>query len=166
MKKGRDFLREQVHNAVMQHRELVEAVDEHRDQAQDPRFRELCARWLPTLREHQRRLEEYSDTLGGADGLKKAIGTLVGTARAAVDAMRESDFLRLVGDIIATRQAQDTFATFAAAGDRIGEPRLAEIGRAGERSHDDMQRDFNRLAQDLFVEHTTEGGARAPMAAD
>jgi hypothetical protein len=59
----------------------------------------------------------------------------------------------VVGDIVAIRQSQDTFATFAAVCDRIGEPRLAEIGRTCERDHDEMQKEFNRLAQDLFVAH-------------
>ncbi len=154
MERGRDFLRSQVSNAVMQHRTLLENLEDHERQAEDPRYRELCARHLPHMREHQRMLEEYRDTLGeeSGAGLKEAVGTVLGKARDAVDAMRENDFLRLVGDIVTIRQSQDTFATFAAVGDPLGEPRLAEIGRTGERDHDQMQRDFNRLAQDMFLE--------------
>ena len=100
-------------------------------------------------------LEEYRATLGteGGAGVKEAIGTMLGKARDAVDAMREDDFLRVVGDIVTIRQSQDTFATFAATGDQIGEPRLAQLGRHCERDHDTMQREFNQLAQAMFVEN-------------
>jgi hypothetical protein len=100
-------------------------------------------------------LEDYAETIG-ADangGVKEMVGAVLGKARDAVDAVRETDFLRVVGDIVTIRQSQDTFATFAAVGDRINEPRLAEIGRTCEREHDEMQKEFNRLVQDLFVAH-------------
>lgn len=155
MERGRDFLRAQVSNAVMQHKTLLENLEDHAKQAEDARYRELCTRHLPHMREHQQMLEQYRATLGegGGEGVKKAVGTLLGFARDAVDAMRESDFLRLVGDIVTIRQAQDTFATFAAAGDQLNEPRLAEIGRTGEQDHQQMAQDFNRLVQEMFVEH-------------
>ena len=155
MDRGPDFLRAQVSNAVMQHRTLVENLRDHAGQAQDARYRELCTRWLPRMEQHQAHLEEYRATLGeaGGGGVKEAVGTLLGKARDAVDAVRNSDFLRLVGDIVTMRQSQDTFATFAAVGDRIAQPRLAELGRSCEREHDEMQREFNQLAQELFVDH-------------
>lgn len=155
MEKGRDFLRAQVSNCVMQHRTLLENLEDHQKQAEDPRYRELCARYIPGLQQHQRMLEEYRDTLGeeAGAGAKEALGAVLGKARDFADLFRGSDFLRLVGDIVTIRQSQDTFATFAAAGDQLGEPRLAEIGRQGEKDHDQMQRDFNRLVQQLFVEH-------------
>lgn len=155
MDRGRDFLRAQVSNAVMQHRTLVENLEDHAKQAQDARYRELCIRHLPVAQEHQRMLEQYRATLGEAsgEGFKEALGSVLGKARDVADAVRNSDFLRLVGDIVTIRQSQDTFATFAAVGDRLGEPRLAEIGRNCERDHDEMQRDFNRLSHELFVEH-------------
>lgn len=154
MDRGPDFLRAQVSNAVMQHRTLVENVKDHAGQAQDERYRVLCTRWLPRLEGHQRMLEEYRATLGdtGGEGFKEALGSLLGKARDAVDAVRNSDFLRVVGDIVTIRQSQDTFATFAAVGDRIGQPRLAELGRHCEKDHDEMQREFNALAHDLFVD--------------
>ncbi|MBA2245112.1 MAG: hypothetical protein H0W11_09145 [Gemmatimonadetes bacterium] len=154
MERGRDFLRAQVSNSVMQHRTLLENLEDHERQADDPRYRELCSRYIPRMREHQRMLDEYRTSLGdeSGGGVKEAVGALLGKARDAVDAMRENDFLRVVGDVVTIRQAQDTFATFAAVGDQLGEPRLAEIGRMGETEHDEMQRDFNRLAQQLFVE--------------
>jgi hypothetical protein len=155
MERGRDFLRAQVSNCVMQHKTLIENLEDHAKQAEDARYRDLCTRYLPALREHQRMLEEYRATLGevGGGGAKEALGTLLGRARDAVDAMRESDFLRLVGDVVTIRQSQDTFATFAAVGDQLGEPRLAELGRAGERDHDAMQREFNELSHAIFIEH-------------
>lgn len=154
MERGREFLKAQVHNAVMQHRTLLENLEDHARQAQDTRYKTLCNNYLPRMREHQRMLEDYQATVGEADAaFKDALGTVLGKARNAVDAFRNSDFLRLVGDIVTIRQAQDTAATFASVGDRIGEPRLSEIGRMSERDHDAMQRDFNLLAQEMFVDH-------------
>lgn len=155
MDRGKDFLRAQVSNGVMQHKTLLDNLEHHEEQGQDRRYTELCQRWLPRAQEYQRKLEQYRDSLGedSGSGLKKALGAALGFARDTVEAMRESDFLRLVGDIVTIRQAQDTAAAYAAAGDQIGEPRLAEIGRQGEQLHDEMQRDFNRLVQQLFVEH-------------
>jgi hypothetical protein len=143
MEKGKDFLRAQVSNSVMQHRTLIKNLEEHARQAENAEYRELCERFLPRMREHQRGLEEYRDTIGepGGEAGKKLLGAVLGFGRDAVDAMRGSDFLRLVGDIVTIRQAQDTFATFAAVGDQLGEPRLAELGRQGEREHDEMQRE-------------------------
>jgi ferritin-like metal-binding protein YciE len=159
MERGRDFLRAQVDNAVMQHRTLLDNLENHAKQADDQRYRTLCERHLPGMRQHQRLLEDYQATLGegGGDTLKKALGAILGFGRDAVDAMRESDFLRIVGDVVMIRQAQDTFATFAAVGDRIGEPRMAEIGRNGARDHEQMAREFNDLAHEMFVEHAREG---------
>lgn len=155
MDTGRDFLRAQVSNAVMQHKTLLENLRDHSTQAHDQRYRELCTRYLPKTEQHQRMLEEYRATLGeeAGSGAKEILGSVLGKARDAVDALRDSDFLRLVGDIVTIRQAQDTLATFAAVGDQLGEPRLSEIGRQGEQDHDEMQRDFNRLVQQMFVEH-------------
>jgi hypothetical protein len=155
MEQGRDFLRAQVSNAVMQHKTLIENLEDHSKQAEDPRYGALCERHLPRMRQHQQALESYRSGLGepGGEAGKKLLGTILGFGRDAVDAMRGSDFLRLVGDIVTIRQSQDTFATFAAVGDRLGEPRLAEIGRECERDHDQMQREFNQLVQEMFVAH-------------
>lgn len=157
METGRDFLRAQVSNSVMQHQTLVENLRDHAKEAEDPRYRALCERYLPRMEAHQRMLEEYRATLGdtGGEGLKGALGSLLGKARDAVDAARGSDFLRLVGDIVTIRQSQDTFATFAAVGVRLGEPRLAELGRECEQDHDEMQREFNLLSHEMFVEHAS-----------
>lgn len=155
METGRDFLRAQVSNSVMQHRTLLQNLEDHAGQAEDPRYRELCERYLPRMREHQQMLESYRDGLGEPAGEagKKLLGVLLGFGRDAVDAMRGSDFLRLVGDIVTIRQTQDNMATWAAVGERLGEPRMAELGRMGERDHDEMQREFNQLVREMFVEH-------------
>lgn len=153
MHEGRDFLRAQVSNCIMQHKTLLESLEDHEKQAEDPQFRALCTRYLPRVREHQTMLEAYRATLGepSGQGLKGALGFVLGKAKDAADALRQDDFLRLVEDIVMIRQAQDTFATFAAAGERINEPRLAELGRQGAQEHDAMQRDFNALVAEHFV---------------
>lgn len=153
MEKGREFLRAQVNNAIMQHQALIDNLEAHVKQADDSRYRELCQRSAVKMSTHQRMLEEYGTNIGaeGRTGVKKAIGAALGKARDAVDSMRETDFLRVVGDIVMVRQAQDTFATFGAVGDKIGEPRLSEIGRAGERDHDELQGELNKLVQTMFI---------------
>ena len=163
MQRGRDFLKAQINNAVMQHKTLLENIEDHARQAEDGRYRALCEKHIPHMREHQKMLESYASSIGaeGPGGLKKTVGTALGKARDAVDALRETDFLRLVGDIVTIRQSQDTFATFAAAGDRLGDTRLAELGRICERAHDEMQREFNELVRSVFVEHVQNTGASA-----
>ena len=157
MDTGRDFLRAQLNNSIMQHQTLLENLRDHVKQADDMRYRNLCERYIPALENHQRMLDEYGKTVGaaGGAGLKGALGAVLGKARDAVDAMRETDFLRIVGDIVTMRQSQDTFATFAFAGDRLGDARLAELGRMGEREHDTMQKEFNMLCAEMFVDHVT-----------
>lgn len=163
MKRGRDFLKAQVNNAVMQHETLMENLADHAKQAEDGRYRALCEKFGSRMQTHQSMLESYATSIGaeGPGAVKKALGAALGKARDTVDAMRETDFLRLVGDIVTIRQAQDTFATFAAIGERIGEPRLAELGRTCERDHDEMQREFNELVRLMFVDHVQNTGASA-----
>jgi hypothetical protein len=167
---GKDFLKAQVHNAVTSHAAFVKALKDHESQADDPRYRDLCGRYLGPMREHQRMLEDYQHELGDADAgmLKRALGATVGAARDLADAVREGDFLRLVGDIIMSRQCEDTFKTFREAGRTLGLTRLAEIGAAGESGHDAYNKDANRLVQELFVEQARQGEERvgATAAAD
>jgi ferritin-like metal-binding protein YciE len=155
MDTGRDFLKAQLNNAIAQHQTLVEALRDHAEQADDPRYRQLCQQFLPQTERHQGMLEEYGKSMGAdsGGGIKGALGSVIGKARDAVDALRETDFLRVVGDIVMIRQAQDTFGTFARAGERLGEQRLAELGRMGEQEHDQMQRQFNQYCAELFVDH-------------
>ena len=153
MEHGTEFLKAQVNNATMQHQTFLKALEDHEGQADDQRFRDLCTRFIPSAREHQRMLEEYQTELGAEAGLfKKAIGATLGAARDLADATREGDFLRLVGDIVMSRQAEDTFKTFREAGKVLGNARLTQIGDLGERDHDMYNREANRLVQQLFVE--------------
>ena len=154
MESGQDFLRSQINNAVMQHRTFLQNLEDHETQAEDARYRDLCSRFIPRAREHQRMLEDYQRSIGAELGAgKKAIGTVLGVARDLADAARESDFLRLVGDIVTSRQSEDTFKTFREAGRVLGDARLAQIGEIGERHHDEYAEAANRLVQQLFVEH-------------
>ena len=163
MDRGIDFLKSQVNNAVMQHQTFLKALEDHEGQAEDPRFRDLCTRHIPNMREHQRMLEQYQQELGAEAGAgKKMLGTALGIARDLADAARESDFLRLVGDIVMARQAEDTFKTFREAGKMLTNQRLQSIGDTGERHHDVYVKEANRLVQAMFVEHVQglEAGAQ------
>lgn len=165
MNRGIDFLKSQVSNAVMQHRAFLQSIEDHEGQAQDPRFRDLCSRHIPRFREHQRMLEEYQASLGSGEGLvKKAAGVALGVARDLADAVRESDFLRLVGDVVMARQAEDTFKTFREAGRALNIQQLATIGEMGERHHDEYVKEANRLVQQMFVEHVRGAEGTARMA--
>lgn len=154
MDRGLDFLKSQVNNAVMQHKAFLDALEDHEKQAEDIRFRDLCSRHIANVREHQRMLEAYQGSLGDNAGAgKKFLGTMLGKARDLADAARESDFLRLVGDIVMSRQAEDTFKTFRDGGRALGISQLAQIGETGERHHDAYNREANALVQQMFVEH-------------
>lgn len=154
MDRGIDFLKSQVNNAVMQHQTFLQALQDHESQAEDPRFRDLCSRHIPAMREHQRMLESYQASLGAEAGTaKKVMGKAMGVARDLADAARESDFLRLVGDIVMARQAEDTFKTFREGGRTLGNQELARLGETGESGMDVYVKDANRLVQTMFVEH-------------
>ena len=158
MDRGTDFLKSQVNNAVMQHQTFLKALEDHESQAEDPRFPDLCTRFIPPMREHQRMLEDYQEQLGAEAGIgKKALGSALGMARDLADAARESDFLRLVGDIVMARQSEDTFKTFREAGRQLGLTQLAQIGEHGESGHDAYVKEANRLVQQIFVEHASVG---------
>ena len=154
MDRGIDFLKSQISNATMQHKTLLENLEDHEKQAEDPRYRDLCSRAIPQMREHQRMLENYQKQIGAEAGIgKTVVGKALGVARDLADAARESDFLRLVGDIVTARQSQDTFATFREAGRALANPDLQRIGETGERHHEQFVSDANRLVQQMFVEH-------------
>ena len=158
MDRGIDFLKSQINNAVMQHQTFVENLVDHEKQADDARYRSLCARFIPKAQSHQRMLEDYQAELGAETGTaKKMLGKALGVARDLADAARESDFLRLVGDIVTARQSEDTFKTFREAGKALGITRLQQLGDMGERDHDEFHREANRLAQQIFVEYVREG---------
>ncbi len=154
MDRGTDFLKSQINNAVMQHHTFLRALEDHEQQADDPRFRDLCSRHIAHMREHQRMLEGYQLELGADGGnAKNIVGAALGAMRDLADAARESDFLRLVGDIVMARQSEDTFKTFREAGRMLGNDELRHIGEVGERDHDSYVKEANRLVQQMFVEH-------------
>ncbi|HET7551191.1 MAG TPA: hypothetical protein VFK04_07860 [Gemmatimonadaceae bacterium] len=173
METGNEFLQNQVHDAVVLHGAFVEALRDHGDDADDPRFSELCARFMPIMEQQQRLLEEFQHSLGSEAGIgKKVVGKVLGAARELADVAREDDYRRLIGDIAMSSMAEDTFRTFREAGRMLHNQQLAELGTLGEREHDDFNRDANRLAQAMFVEHVrggeegdrsrTRASARAP----
>ena len=154
MDRGMDFLKSQVSNAVMQHLTLLDSLEAHEKQAEDARFRDLCSRHIPHMREHQRMLEEFQARIGAEAGAgKKALGKALGMAKDLADMARESDFLRLVSDIVMARQSEDTFKTFREAGRALGIEEMARLGSVGESHHDEFVKEANRLVQQMFVEH-------------
>ncbi len=169
MEPGQQFLKSQVNNAVAQHRAFLNAIEAHEDQADDDRFRDLCSRHIPQMREHQRMLEEYQSQLSGEAGTgNNILGAVLGAARDLADAARESDFARLVADIVMARQGQDTFKTFREAGKMMGYHTLHEIGDIGERRHDAYVKEANRLGQHMFVENVqgVDRASRPSVAPD
>jgi hypothetical protein len=163
MDHGSAFLRNQIHNAVVQHGTFLRALIDHEAQADDPRLSDLCARHIPHMQDHQRMLEEFQSQLGGAEGLAdRAVGAAIGVARDLADAARDSDYERLIADLVMARQSEDTFKTFREAGKMMGNRTLQEIGDIGERHHDAYVREANRLLQHMFVEHAqgVDGVAR------
>ena len=166
MDRGSAFLRGQVHNAVLQHGTLLRSLEDHESQADDPRFRDLCSRHIPHMREHQRMLEEYQSQLGGSEGLSdRMLGTVINVARDLADAARDSDYDHLITDIVMARQSEDTFKTFREAGKMMGNRTLQEIGDVGERHHDAYAHEANRLLQHMFVERAQGVGGLAQKTA-
>lgn len=99
-------------------------------------------------------LEQYQASIGAETGAaKNLLGKALGAARDLADSVRESDFLRIVGDIVTARQSQDTFGTFKAAGQQLGITQLQQLGEHGEKDHEEFVREANRIVQQLFVEH-------------
>lgn len=98
-------------------------------------------------------LEEYQAQLGDDTHVADAsVGMSAVVVTRLADAARESDYLRLVGDILVARQTEDAFKTFREAGKMIGNRTLQEIGDIGERHHDAYIKEANRLVQHMFVE--------------
>lgn len=154
MERGNAFLKSQVNSAAIQHRTFLSALEAHEREADDSRFRDLCSRHIPNMREHQRMLEEYRSQLGVDSALAtKLVGAAVGVVGDLADAARESDYIRLVDDIVMARQSEDTFKTFREAGRMMGNRTLQEIGDIGERHHDAYIKEADRLVQHMFVEH-------------
>jgi hypothetical protein len=154
MDNGNAFLKSQIDIAVVQHRTFLSALEAHEVEADDSRLSDLCTRHIPHMHAHQRMLEEYQSQLDGWSGVSNSrIRSAVNVVRDLADAAQENDYLRLVGDIVMGRQAEDTFRTFREAGKMLGDRTLKEIGEIGERHHDAYAKDANRLVQHMFVEH-------------
>jgi hypothetical protein len=168
MQTGIDFLKAQLDDALAQHGALLSSLNDHEGQADDERYRDLCARHLPRMHEHQRMLEEFRATLGNdastlspqeiAGAIKRVAGTAVAVARSFADTP-QSDYVRLVGDLALARQLEVTFRTFRDAGRELRITRLAAIGELAERHHDDYSAEAKRLVVQMFIE-------RAQGAAD
>ena len=153
MDNGNAFLKGQIDTAVVQHRTFLNALEAREVEAGDSRLSDLCSRHIPHMHGHQRMLEEYQSQLDGWSGVAKStIRSAVNVVRDLADAAQESDYLRLVGDIVMGRQAEDTFRTFREAGKMLGDRTLKEIGEIGERHHDAYANDANRLVRHMFVE--------------
>ena len=154
MDRGPDFLKAQVNNSVMQHETFLRNLEDHEGQAEDPRYRDLCSRFIPHVREHQRMLEQYQQAIGAEAGAgKKMLGAALGLGRDLVDAARESDFLRLVGDIVTSRQSQDTFYTFAEAGKKL---LGAALGLGRDLADAARESDFLRLVGDIVTSRQSQ----------
>ena len=166
MDRGMEFLRSQVSNAVMQHQTFLDSLEDHEREAEDAHIQQLCAKYIPIMRQHQQMLEQYQQEIGADAGVgKKVLGKVLGVGKDLADATRESDFLRLVSDIVMARQSEDTFKTFREAGRTLGNTRLQQIGETGEEHHDDFVKDANRLVQQMFVEHVRGTDAAESMRA-
>lgn len=153
MYSGTAFLKSQIDNTVAQHKALLNALEDHEERANDARLSDLCARHIPHMRGHHRMLEEYQAQLGDDSHIADAtVGTSVVIVSRLADAAHESDYLRLVGDILLARQTEDAFKTFREAGKMIGNRTLQEIGDIGERRHDAYIKEATRLVQHMFVE--------------
>ena len=153
MDHGTEFLRSQVRNVLLQHGTFLRSLEDHESQAEDPRFRDLCARHIPHMRLHQQMLEEYQSQLGdGPDVASRVVGGAIGVVKDLADAAVANDYNRLIGDIVMARQSEDSFKTFREAGKMLGNRTLQEIGDIGERHHDAYVKEANRLVQHMFVE--------------
>lgn len=166
MDRGNDFLKTQIRTATAQHLAFFKALEDHESDAEDARYRDLCTRYVATMRDHQRTLEDYQSELGGADAgiLKRTIGATVDAARNFADAARESDYARLLSDSAMSRQAESNFQMFRDGGRALGLRHLSEIGETGERDHAAYKRDAIRLAQQMFVERASDHGTRGTAA--
>jgi len=161
MQTGIDFLKDQIDEAMLQHRTLVQSMTEHESDADDQRYRDLCTRHIAHMRHHQAKLEEFRASLGArpaksgsaelAGMVRQAAGTAFAAARSLADAP-QSDYTQLVGDLSMVRQLEMTFKVFRDGGRQLGIAALAQLGEIAERHHDEYSADAKRLLQQMFVE--------------
>jgi len=155
------FLKDQVDNAIVQHAAFIDSLVAHESEAEDQRFRDLCARHIPRMQQHQRMLKDLRQQLGAAavrdvsvtGTVMRLAGNAIGMAKGLADSVPAGDYQYLVSDIVMARQSEDTFKTFREAGRTLAIAALAQLGDIAERHHDDYVKEANRLAQQMFVEH-------------
>jgi hypothetical protein len=157
MQSGIDFLRAQVAEAAVVHAALLESLVYHEGEATDARYRDLCDRHLPRMREHQLMLEDLRASLGA-----KSEVHAIHVARSFADA-KVSDYKRLSEDLDLARRLEVTFKTFRDAGRQLRIDQLALVGETAERHHDEYSSDAKRLLLQMFVEraHDASDGIRA-----
>jgi hypothetical protein len=157
MQSGIDFLRDQVAEAAVVHSSLLESMIYHESEANDARYRDLCDRHLPRMREHQLMLEDLRATLGGGSDFPA-----IRVARSFADAP-VSDYKRLSDDLDLARRLEVTFKTFRDAGRSLRIDRLARLGEMAERHHDEYSADAKRLLLQMFMERAKDAadGVRA-----
>src|SRR4051812_3335070 len=125
MKSGIEFVKSQIEGAIATHGALIESMDSHEAEANDARYRDLCERHLPHMREHQLMLQELRTVIstvqaanpveGVANVVEKAANTAIGIARSLADA-KISDYERLASDLNLARELEVQFKTFRDAG--------------------------------------------------
>jgi hypothetical protein len=175
MQSGIDFLRAQVDDATAIHASLLESMVYHESEANDQRYRDLCDRHLPRMREHQLMLEELRVTLGVAKGsnppaeligvIRTAASSAIGIARHLADAPT-SDYKRLAADLDLARRLEVTFKTFRDGGRALRIDRLTQLGEVAERHHDDYSADAKRLLLQMFIERAEGASDAARTVAD
>jgi hypothetical protein len=156
MQSGIEFLRIQVEEATAVHSSLLESMIYHESEANDSRYRDLCDRHLPRMREHQLMLEELRTTLGAGHPFR---GTRV--PHSLADA-RVSDYERISFDLDLARRLEVTFKTFRDGGRQLHIDSLAHLGETAERHHDEYSADAKRLLLQMFIEraHDASDGLR------
>jgi hypothetical protein len=155
------FLQGQINAVVAQHGALIRAMSEHEREAYDQRFRDVCAKHLPRMHEHQMALRDLQEQLGTpiegggvARTVRRLADNAVTVARDLADVAPTSDYSRLLSDVAAARQCEVTFKVFRDAGRVLGIQAFARLGEMAERHHDEFASDASRLLQQMFIEHS------------
>jgi hypothetical protein len=175
MQSGTEFLRAQVEEAAAIHSALVESMVSHESEANDARYRDLCDRHLPHMRQHELQLAPLRETLGNPTAsnppaeligaIRKAAGSAFGVVRSLADAP-SSDYQRLAGDLDLVRRLEVTFKIFRDAGRTLHLDALAKFGEMAERHHDEYSADAKRLLLAMFIERAHTVGVIREASVD
>jgi hypothetical protein len=174
MQSGIDFITAQIDDALVAHAALLQSMDWHESEADDSRYRDLCDRHLPRMREHQAMLEvlraDMEKTRSGASPDRPASATrhaprTSNIPRSLADAPL-SDYERLASDLNLVRRLEVVFKTFRDAGRTLRIDHLAKVGELAERHHDDYSADAKRLLLQMFVERAQGVADAARTGAD